>query len=153
MNMLRRMKNKECDIPDWLNLSPECAALVRRLLEPEPAQRVSLKEVMEVRDAPPPLPTRGRGAAASRPTAAFFIPSSRRRWLAPPWAACCQHERPPADARPRPPPRSMQNPWFRVELPPNAISMNDHYLTLKPACEQTEEQIHEVVHAVNGDMA
>ena len=32
-----------------------------------------------------------------------------------------------------------------MELPPNALAMNDKYLALPPACEQSEEQIREVV--------
>jgi hypothetical protein len=43
---------------------------------------------------------------------------------------------------------SPQDPWFLVELPPNALAMNDHYLTLAPSCEQTEDQIKRLVAAV-----
>lgn len=46
---------------------------------------------------------------------------------------------------------SLQDPWFGVELPPGALAMNDHYLTLEPACEQTEEEIKAVVAAVNDE--
>lgn len=50
------------------------------------------------------------------------------------------------------PPPATQDPWFDVELPPNALSMNDKYLTLPPVCEQSEEQIVAVVHAVRSDI-
>jgi len=49
LSMLRRMNAKELDIPDWLRLSPECVALVRRLLEPDPQQRITISGVMQVR--------------------------------------------------------------------------------------------------------
>ncbi len=67
-------------------------------------------------------------------------------------AATRQPTTPASNSPPHPAPPP-QNPWFRVELPPNAISMNDHYLTLAPACEQSEEQIREVVRAVSDDIA
>lgn len=41
-----------------------------------------------------------------------------------------------------------QDPWFAVELPPNALAMNDKYVALPPACEQSEEEILDVVDAV-----
>lgn len=41
-----------------------------------------------------------------------------------------------------------QDPWFSAELPPNALAMNDKYMALPPACEQTEGQIRAVVAAV-----
>lgn len=44
--------------------------------------------------------------------------------------------------------RAPQDPWFAVELPPNALSMNDKYLALPPACEQSEKEISVVIAAV-----
>lgn len=85
--MLKAMRARQLDIPEWLRLSPECVDLLRRLLEPEPEARASIKDVMN-------------------------------------------------------------DPWFQVELPPNALAMNDVYLELEPACEQTEEEIREVVNHV-----
>ena len=41
-----------------------------------------------------------------------------------------------------------QDPWFGVELPPSALAMNDSYVELPPACEQSELEILDVVHAV-----
>ncbi|GBG00301.1 sulfur stress regulator, partial [Raphidocelis subcapitata] len=91
MAMVRKMRARDIDFPDWLGLTPDCVALLKRLLEPEPEQRATVAEIM-------------------------------------------------------------QDPWFKVELPPNALAMNDHYLTLPPACEQNEEEIREVVSAVCDDV-
>jgi hypothetical protein len=44
-----------------------------------------------------------------------------------------------------------QDPWFAVELPPNALSMNDKYMALPPACEQSEGRIRAVVAEVCKD--
>lgn len=48
LQMVTRMRARELDIPAWLQLTPPCAALVRRLLEPEPARRISVTEIMQV---------------------------------------------------------------------------------------------------------
>ncbi|KAI8474560.1 MAG: kinase-like domain-containing protein [Monoraphidium minutum] len=84
MGMLKKMKARELEVPEWLGLTPACVGLLRRLLEPEPEARVTVEQIM-------------------------------------------------------------QDPWFQVDLPPNALAMNSHYLTLDPACEQSEEQIRAVV--------
>ena len=47
--MVTRMRARELDLPDWLQLTPACAGLVRRLLEPEPLQRISIAEIMQAR--------------------------------------------------------------------------------------------------------
>lgn len=41
-----------------------------------------------------------------------------------------------------------EDPWFLAELPPNALSMNDHYLQLEPLTKQTPDEISAVVKAV-----
>lgn len=38
-----------------------------------------------------------------------------------------------------------------MELPQSALSMNDKYVGLAPACEQTEDEILDVVNAVDDD--
>jgi anti-sigma factor RsiW len=85
--MLRQMRAREVELPEWLGLTPGCVALLNRLLEPEPGKRATVADVME-------------------------------------------------DA------------WFRVDLPPNALGMNDKYLALPPAAEQTEAEIEAVVAAL-----
>ena len=47
--MLKKMKARELDIPDYLALSPGCVALLHRLLEPEPERRATVAEIMQVR--------------------------------------------------------------------------------------------------------
>ena len=47
--MVKRMKARDLDLPDWLQLSPDCVALLRRLLEPEPEKRATVAEIMQVR--------------------------------------------------------------------------------------------------------
>ncbi|GBF96707.1 sulfur stress regulator [Raphidocelis subcapitata] len=47
-------------------------------------------------------------------------------------------------------PDILSDPWFLVELPPNALTMNEHYLSLPPATKQSEEEIRGVVAAVRG---
>lgn len=46
--MLRAMAERRFPLPAELGLSQGCAALLKRLLEPEPAARVTLDEVMQV---------------------------------------------------------------------------------------------------------
>jgi hypothetical protein len=47
--MLKKMKSRELDIPPYLALTPSCLRLLHRLLDPEPATRITVAEIMEVR--------------------------------------------------------------------------------------------------------
>ena len=69
--------------------------------------------------------------------------------------ACCNEREAswsPTDPPTQPDPSKInkppQDPWFLAELPPNALSMNDHYLQLAPLTKQTPDEISAVVKAV-----
>lgn len=62
-------------------------------------------------------------------------------------AACTEHgNQKRASINANAPPK--QDPWFLQELPPNALTMNDHYLGLPPLSRQSEDEIRAVVQAV-----
>jgi hypothetical protein len=84
MEMLKKMKAQEYHLPDSLNLTPECKALLRALLHPESDKRVKMAGIM-------------------------------------------------ADA------------WFRTDLPPDALNMNDKYLANTRPCPQSEADIKHIV--------
>ena len=39
----------------------------------------------------------------------------------------------------------MADPWFRTDLPPDALNMNDKYLANTRTCVQTEDEIRAIV--------
>ncbi|WIA16599.1 hypothetical protein OEZ85_013266 [Tetradesmus obliquus] len=84
MEMLKKMKAQEYHLPDSLNLTPECKALLKALLHPESEKRVKMAGIM-------------------------------------------------ADA------------WFRTDLPPDALNMNDKYLANTRPCPQSEAEIKNIV--------
>jgi hypothetical protein len=84
MEMLKKMKAQEYHLPDSLNLTPECKALLRALLHPESEKRVKMAGIMA-------------------------------------------------------------DPWFRTDLPPDALNMNDKYLANTRPCPQSEGEIKNIV--------
>ena len=46
--MLKAIKARDLQIPEWLALTPECASLLGRMLEPDPALRISVPDIMQV---------------------------------------------------------------------------------------------------------
>lgn len=49
MLMLKKMKARDLEIPDWLGLTPQCVSLLTRLLDPDPDTRVGIDAIMRVR--------------------------------------------------------------------------------------------------------
>jgi hypothetical protein len=47
--MVRLMAACQYEVPESLGLSEGCKGLLRRLLEPDPAARIGLEDVMQVR--------------------------------------------------------------------------------------------------------
>ena len=64
-SMLKKMRGRDFDLPaDALGLTPRCAALLRRLLEPDEGRRIRMEEVLAVRGGRFGSP---RGAAVWQP--------------------------------------------------------------------------------------
>jgi len=48
VNMLKKMKSRDFELPPSLGLSPACSSLLRRLLEPDENARIRMEEIMQV---------------------------------------------------------------------------------------------------------
>lgn len=77
IEMLKKMKSSDYYLPESLGLTPECKALLHKLLHPDWTKRVKMPEIMA-------------------------------------------------------------DPWFRTDLPPDALNMNERYLANTRTCAQTE---------------
>lgn len=77
IEMLKKMKSSDYYLPESLGLTPECKALLHKLLHPDWTKRVKIPEIMA-------------------------------------------------------------DPWFRTDLPPDALNMNERYLANTRTCTQTE---------------
>jgi hypothetical protein len=78
MEMLQKIKAADYYLPDSLGLSPECKALLKKLLHPDWKARVKIPEIMA-------------------------------------------------------------DPWFKQDLPPDALNMNDRYIANTRTCQQSED--------------
>jgi hypothetical protein len=78
VKMVKLMKASEYALPDSLGLTPECKALLKALLHPDSAQRITMAGIMA-------------------------------------------------------------DPWFRTDLPPDALTMNDRYIKNTRKCAQSDQ--------------
>lgn len=76
--MLQKIKAADYYLPDSLGLSPECKALLKKLMHPDWKARVKIPEIMA-------------------------------------------------------------DPWFKADLPPDALNMNDRYIANTRTCQQSED--------------
>lgn len=72
VNMLKKMKSRDFELPPSLGLSPACSSLLRRLLEPDENARIRMEEIMQdpwfLTDLPPDaLKMNDKYLASSRP--------------------------------------------------------------------------------------
>lgn len=47
MEMLRKMKSQDYQLPESLHLTPECRNLLKQMLQPDPKQRIKMAEIMK----------------------------------------------------------------------------------------------------------
>jgi hypothetical protein len=103
MAMLKKMRAREVDIPDWLGLTPDCVGLLKRLLEPEPDKRATVAEIMQAR---------AHARRAVRPRLSALRPPAPR-------APALAHQKQQLPGRPAPPMHpSSQRPCTSKRPPP-----------------------------------